>query len=331
MTGSARSRRVLLGAIAAGLTVGARAAAAQRAVSRTARVAWIGGAAGALPTPAYLEALREGLAERGWVEGRNLVLEARWGERDQAAALTQQLLRGGVDVIVAQGAMVLGAVRVSGAVPVVFGFSGDPVEARLVASLARPGGTATGIAMQSLGLVGKRLEYLKELVPRLQRIGILANPAHPGEQLELQASQQAAKRLGLLVSYRQVTGAADFDAAFERWSREHVDALVAFPDALVMSRAAQIAEFARGQRIGAVSGWAEFAEAGNLMTYGPSLRVTWRQAAGVVDRILRGAKPADLPVEQPLRYELVLNAKTARDLGLQVAPTLLLRVDRVID
>lgn len=331
MTVSARSRRVLLGAIAAGLTVGARAAAAQRAVSRTARVAWIGGAAGALPTPAYLEALREGLAERGWVEGRNLVLEARWGERDQAAALTQQLLRGGVDVIVAQGAMVLGAVRVSGAVPVVFGFSGDPVEARLVASLARPGGTATGIAMQSLGLVGKRLEYLKELVPRLQRIGILANPAHPGEQLELQASQQAAKRLGLLVSYRQVTGAADFDAAFERWSREHVDALVAFPDALVMSRAAQIAEFARGQRIGAVSGWAEFAEAGNLMTYGPSLRVTWRQAAGVVDRILRGAKPADLPVEQPLRYELVLNAKTARDLGLQVAPTLLLRVDRVID
>ena len=283
------------------------------------------------PTPAYLEALREGLRERGWVEGRNLVLDVRWGERDQAAALTQEALRGGADVIVAQGAMVLGAVRVNGSVPVVFGFSGDPVEAGLVASFARPGGTATGIAMQSLELVGKRLEYLKELVPRLRRIGILANPAHAGEQLELQASQQAAQRLGLVVSYRQASSAADFDAAFDVLARERVDALIAFPDALVMSQAPQIAEFARRQRIGAVSGWAEFAEAGNLMTYGPSLRVTWRQAATVVDRILRGAKPADLPVEQPLRYELVLNMKTARELGLQVPQRLLISAERLIE
>ena len=324
-------RRGLLGAAAASLAFGVRCAAAQGATPRTARVAWIGGAAGALPTPAYLEALRDGLRERGWVEGRNLVIDVRWGERDQAAALTQELLRGSPDVIVAQGVMVLGAVRVSGTVPVVFGFSGDPIEAGLVASFARPGGTATGIAMQSLELVGKRLEYLKELVPRLQRIGILANPAHPGEQLELQASQQAAQRLGMTVHYRQVMGAADFDKAFEALARERVEALVVFPDGLVMSRAAQIAEYARRQRIGAVSGWAEFAEAGNLMTYGPSLRVTWRQAATVVDRLLRGAKPADLPVEQPLRYELVLNMKTARELGLQVPRPLLLAAERLIE
>ncbi len=324
-------RRRLLGVAAASLAFGVRCAAAQGATQRTARVAWIGGAAGALPTPAYLEALRDGLRERGWVEGRNLVIDVRWGERDQAAALTQELLRGSPDVIVAQGVMVLGAVRVSGTVPVVFGFSGDPIEAGLVSSFARPGGTATGIAMQSLELVGKRLEYLKELVPRLQRIGILANPAHPGEQLELQASQQAAQRLGMTVHYRQVMGAADFDKAFEALARERVEALVVFPDGLAMSRAAQIAEFARRQRIGAVSGWAEFAEAGNLMTYGPNLRVTWRQAATVVDRVLRGAKPADLPVEQPLRYELVLNMKTVRELGLQVPQRLLLTAERLIE
>jgi len=164
MRGSLASRRGLLAGLAASLAFGVRAAVAQGAAPRTARVAWIGGAAGALPTPAYLDALRGGLRERGWVEGRNLVLEVLWGERDQAAALAQEVLRSGVDVIVAQGAMVLGVVRVSGTVPVVFGFSGDPVEAGLVASFARPGGSATGIAMQSLELVGKRLEYLKELV-----------------------------------------------------------------------------------------------------------------------------------------------------------------------
>lgn len=234
-------------------------------------------------------------------------------------------------MIVAQGAMVLGAVRVNGMVPVVFGFSGDPVEAGLVASFARPGGTATGIALQSLELVGKRLEYLKELVPRLQRIGILANPAHPGEQREFRASQQAAQRLGLVVRYRQVTGAADFAAAFDALARERVEALLAFPDGVMMSRAPQIAEFARRQRIGAASGWAEFAEAGNLMTYGPNLRVTWRQAATVVDRIPRGARPAELPVEQPLRYELVLNMKTARELGLHVPQRLLISAERLIE
>ena len=331
MTQNLPSRRRLFGAVAASLAFGVRGVAAQGGAARTARVAWIGGAAGALPTPAYLEALREGLRERGWVEGRNLVIDVRWGERDQAVALTQELLRGNPDVIVAQGATVLGAVRVNGAVPVVFGFSGDPVEAGLVASFARPGGTATGIAMQSLELVGKRLEYLKELVPRVQRIGILANPSHPGEQLELKASQEAAQRLGLVVHYRQVTGSAEFGPAFESLARERVDALVVFPDGVVMSRALEIAEFARRQRIGAVSGWAEFAEAGNLMTYGPSLRVTWRQAATVVDRVLRGAKPADLPVEQPLRYELVLNMKTARELGLRVPQPLLLAAERLIE
>jgi putative ABC transport system substrate-binding protein len=327
----ALARRRVMGALVAGMAVLRAPAKAQATAQRTARLAWIGGAAGALPTPAYLEALREGLRERGWIEGRNLVLEVRWGERDQAVALTQELLRGHPDVIVAQGAMVLGAVRVSGAVPVVFGFSGDPVEAGLVTSFARPGGMATGIAAQSLELVGKRLEYLKELVPKVQRIGILANPTHPGEQLELKASQEAARRLGLVVHYRQVTGAAEFGPALEALARERVDALVVFPDALVMSRAQEIADFARRQRIGAVSGWAEFAEAGNLMTYGPNLRVTWRQAAAVVDRILRGAKPADLPVEQPLRYELVLNMKTARELGLRVPQSLLLAAERVLE
>ena len=318
-------RRPLLGA--ALLAALAGGAAAQPAV---ARVAWLAGSAGPLPTPAYLQALRTGLRERGWTEGRNLRIEERWGDRDSAAALAAELLQLRPDVLVAQGAMVLGTRGLDTRTPIVFGFSGDPVEARLVASFARPGGQLTGVAMQSLELVGKRLELLRELMPRLARVAIIANPAHPGEQLELRASRAAADRLGLAVQYLPVGSARDIEAALAAVQRERAEAIVAFPDALIMSQARAFAAFAQRHRIPAVSGWSEFADEGNLATYGPNLRETWRQAAGFVDRLLRGARPADLPVEQPAQYELVVNLAAAEALGLAIPTAVSLRAERLI-
>jgi putative ABC transport system substrate-binding protein len=296
----------------------------------TARVGWLAGAAGPLPTPAYLEALRTGLSDRGWREGQNLVIEQRWGARDTSGKLALELVALGIDVLVAQGAMVLTVRDHDIRVPTVFGFSGDPVEARLVKSFSRPSGNLTGIAMQSLDLVGKRLELLKEFNPGINRVGIIANPAHPGENLELRASRSAAAALGLEVTYIPVKSGPDFNVAFERLLAERVEGLVAFPDALVMSMASAIAIFQRENRVPAVSGWSEFAEDGNLFTYGPNLRATWRQAAGFVDRVLQGANPAELPVEQPSVFELVVNARAAQALGMNIPRLIALRTDRTI-
>lgn len=324
-------RRVVSAGLLAATSLSGRASLAQLVTSGTVvRIAWIAGSAGPLPTPAYLEALRAGLRERGWIEGRNLVIDKRWGEPSSAAGLTTELLKLRPQVLVAQGAMVLGARTVDSAVPIVFGFSGDPVEAGLAASFARPGGRLTGIAMQSLELVGKRLEILKELMPRLTRVAILANPAHPGEQLELRASRAAADLLGLKLQYLPVTSARDFELAFPALLRERAEAIVAFPDALVMSQAKVIAEFSLRNRVPAVSGWSEFADEGNLLTYGPNLRTTWKQAAGVVDRILRGARPAELPVEQPSSFELVINQKAAEALGLTIPSAVAMRAERFV-
>jgi putative tryptophan/tyrosine transport system substrate-binding protein len=325
-----RRRIASAGLLAATVLAGQGLRAQTASGSTPVRIGWLAGSVGPLPTPAYLEALRDGLRERGWDEGRNLTVEIRWGDRDSAARLTAELLRLRPQVLVAQGAMVLGARTVDSTVPIIFGFSGDPVEAGLVNSFARPGGRLTGIAMQSLELVGKRLEVLKELMPQLSRVAIVANPAHPGEQLELRASRAAAMRLGLAVQYLPVSSARDFELAFPALLRERAEAIVAFPDALVMSQAKVIAAFSLMHRMPAVSGWSEFADEGNLLTYGPNLRSTWKQAAGVVDRVLRGARPADLPVEQPATFELVVNQRAADALGIAVAPAVAMRVDRVV-
>lgn len=325
-----RRRSVVIGGTSALVAGTAMVGPGSATAPTSARVGWLAGSAGPLPTPAYLEAMRKGLEERGWREGVNLQLEQRWGDRDSAPRLARELLARKPDVLAAQGAMVLGVRELGIAVPTVFGFSGDPVEAKLVASFARPGGTFTGIAMQSLELVGKRLEILQQFRPSLGKVGIIANPAHPGEQLELKASLAAAGALGLRITYVPVTSGSDFDVAFRKLLADGVEALVAFPDALVMSQAKIIAAFQRAHRIPAISGWSEFADDGNLSTYGPNLRATWQQAASFVDRILRGAKPSELPVEQPSAFELVVNAKAAAELGLAIPQIVALRTDRMI-
>ena len=277
-----------------------------------------------------VESFRQGLRELGYVEGQNIKIEYRGNEdRSQLAALAAELVREKVDVIVTQG-FATRAAQTAGPVPIVFGFSGDPVEAGLVNSLARPGGNMTGITMLAFELVGKRLEFLKEAVPKVSRVSVLASPAHPGEQRELSESQKTARNVGITLLYHQVNNTADVNAALDATIRDKANALLAFPDPVNTAHRVQIAEFAAKQRLPSVFGWSEYVEAGGLMAYGPDHDALWKRLAVYVDKILKGAKPADLPVEQPTKFEFVINLKTAKQIGLTIPPNVLARADKVI-
>jgi putative ABC transport system substrate-binding protein len=199
-----------------------------------------------------------------------------------------------------------------------------------VQSFARPGGSMTGVSLFTLALVGKRLELLKEILPSARRVALIANPQHPGEAQELDAAQGAAAKLGLAVRYFPVNGEAELDAAFADIARQRDDAIVAFADGFTMTFASRIAAFSLQHRIPAIDGWAEFAQQGNLLIYGPVIEEVHRRLAAFVDKIGRGAKPADLPVELPTKLELVVNMKTARAIGLAIPKAVLLRADQVI-
>ncbi len=295
------------------------------------RVGWLGWRADTTPTPSVpMQAFRAGLADLGWKEGDNLVLEVRIGEREQAPALAAELVRAGVDVVLAQGAMIFAARAHTGSTPLLFMINGDPIEAGLVASLARPGGLATGVTALGVELSGKRMEIIKGAKPGIKRVAILANGRHPGVTTELAASRAVASALGLDLNYFPINSADELDAALAALSAYKPDALVAFPDTLVNQLAKRIAEFSTRLRLPAISGWSEFALAGNLMSYGPNLGDTYRQLARYADKILRGAKPAELPVEQPTRLALTLNMSAASAIGLKLPQALMLRADEVI-
>ena len=283
------------------------------------------------PTAVY-EAFRLGLRDLGYVEGRNINLEYRSSsDRVQLADLAAELVRLNVDVIVAAGVATSSAKASTERIPVVFGFSGDPVAAGFVDSLARPGRNMTGIAFLALELVGKRLEFLKEAAPKISRVAVVAFPGHPGEPGEWKHTEAAARVLGLSLQRFEVRTAADFDPAFDAMEKGHVDAIHAFPDGVTLAQRARIAQVAVTRRLPSVFGWREYTEAGGLMSYGPVLDASWRRVAVFVDRILKGAKPAELPVEQPTKFELVINLKTAKALGLTISPSLLLRADQLIE
>jgi putative ABC transport system substrate-binding protein len=299
---------------------------------QSARIGWIGVGPSSGRTSMFLEAFRRGMRDLGYVEGQNVGIEARWadGGVDRAADLMAELVHLKVDVVVTQGPVVSVVKKTAGRIPIVFGFSGDPVEAGLVTSLSHPGGNLTGMTFLSTDLAGKRLELLKEISRGISRVAILANPQHPGERRDWQASQAAARNLGLKLQYFPVRTSADFDDAFGRIVAERAEAMDAFPDALVMLHRTSIAAFAVKQRIPAISGWRDFAVDGNVLTYGPSLWDSFRRLGTYVDKILKGAKPGDLPVEQPTKFELVINLKTARALGLTIPQSVLIRADEVI-
>jgi putative ABC transport system substrate-binding protein len=296
----------------------------------TARVPRIGFLAPHGQPVGRIESFRQGLRDLGYVEGQSIKIEYRGHEdRSQLAGLARELLRDKVELIVTQGAATRAAQTVA-TVPIVFGFSGDPVEAGLVKSLARPGGNLTGITMLAFELVGKRLEALKEVVPKISRVAVLSSPAHPGEQRELSETQRIARNVGITLLYHQVGNTADVNAALDATVRDSANALLAFPDPVTSSHRAQIAEFCAKQRLPSVFGWGDYVEAGGLMSYGPDHDALWKRLALYVDKILKGAKPAGLPVEQPTKFELVINLKTAKQIGLNIPPSVLARADRVI-
>ena len=266
--------------------------------------------------------------------GRNAVgieLRVVANNPERVKAAVDELIGAGVVLIMAQAAVGPAVHRVAaGRIPLVFAFSGDPVVAGMAESFARPGGNTTGMSFMALELVGKRLEVMKEIVPSVRRVAILTNPQHPGEKAELAASLDAAGRMGVKTVYVTILPGEKPDAAFDRIRHEGVDGIIVFQDAGMVSRAGLIAEFALKERLPAVSGWAQFAEAGFLATYGPNLQDVYRRLASYVDRIFKGARADSLPVELPTRLELAVNLKTAKALGVVVPESVRRRADEVI-
>ena len=326
------NRRTFVLTVGSGLLAAPGVARAQG--RKAARVGWVGAWYSREGAATFLDAFRQGMRERGYIEGQNLTIDARWMESasaDEAAGLTAELVRSKVDVLVAAGASIFGVKAAAGSVPVVFGYSGDPVAAKLVASLARPGGNLTGVTFLTLELAGKRVELLKEAAPRTSRLAILFNPLHIGEEEAVRESQAATQRLGLELQPFAVHSLAEVTAALDTMARGRINGVVALPNSLIMSQRNAIAEFAVRHRVPTMSGWEDFAIVdGNLMTYGPNLQEAWRHLATLVDKVLKGAKPDDLPVERPTTYQLIINLRTAKTLGLTIPRSLLLRADRLI-
>ena len=322
-------RRALLRVLAGSLAVAGWPA---RVVAAPPRVVWFSSGNEA-SAGAFLQALRDELRSLGYQEGRDVVIETRWldyrTDREQEIAAEIQATRPAVIVSQARAARIMKSLPAT--VPVVFGFSGDPVDAGLVESLARPGGQLTGITLLSYELVGKRIELLKEIAPGLRRIATIGSPEHAGEPREFAASQAAADRFGITTTHHPARNVPELDAALEAARAARAEALVVFPDPLTNGRRAAIAEFALRHRLPAISGWAVYADSGLLLSYGPNLVDAWRRVAYFVDRVLKGAKPAELPVELPRTIEMVVNLKAARALGVAVPPGVLVRANRVVE
>ncbi|MGB8604968.1 ABC transporter substrate-binding protein [Bradyrhizobium sp.] len=273
------------------------------------------------------------LRELGWIEGRNLTIEYRWaeGSSDRAAELAAEFVRLKVDVIVTYAnPMVIAAKQTTTVIPIVFAAAADPLGTGLVASLARPAGNVTGLSVQNTDLAGKHLELLRDLIPDLRRLAIVANVNNPASLLEMRAVQEAARTIGFEVAALEIRRAEDIAAAFEVL-RGHTEALYVCIDTMLFSNRIRISTLAIGARLPTMLSNREFVAAGGLMSYGPSFPDLFRRAGDYVDKILRGAKPADLPVEQPTKFDLVINLTTAKALGLTVPPTLLALASEVIE
>jgi len=280
------------------------------------------------------EDFRQGLRDLGYVEGRTIVIEYRWGEGsdEQFPRLAADLARLGADVIVAWGTpATLAAKNATNTIPIVMTGNGDPVGTGLVASLARPGGNITGLSSHNPGLEAKRLELLKELVPNLSHVAVLWNPANPLHGGLVREVKATASQLGVRLELVGVQGSTEFDAAFATMKKTRPDALIVEPDNFFYFHRKRIVDFATTSHLPAVFTLRGFADAGGLLAYGANYSALFRRAAIYVDKILKGAKPADLPVEQPTKFELVINLKTAKALGLTIPPSLRLRADQVIE
>ncbi len=324
------TRRAFVGTVVGGLLAAPLAAQAQPA-GKVYRIGWIspGTAADGLPN---LDALRAGLRELGYVEGRNLTVEARWadGQVPSLPRLASELVGLRVDVICTAGSQASGAAKQATAtIPIVFANVAFPDQTGLVASYARPGGNITGVAFIGPEY-GKRLELLKEVNPRMARVALIYNPDNRGSVLALQETKRWAKNLRLTLEPHELRGPADFERVFAAIGRARPDALMTTADPLIASYARRIVEFTAKNRLLSMYPGREFLVAGGLMFYGGSIPEMYRRAAVYVDRILKGAKPSELPVEQPIKFDMVINLKTAKALGVTIPQSLLLRADEVI-
>jgi putative tryptophan/tyrosine transport system substrate-binding protein len=328
------TRRVFVGSLAGGLLATSAAAEAQQA----AKVPRIGYLTGSLAANPHLpEAFRQGLRDLGYVEDRNVVIEYRSaeGKLERLPALAAELVALKVDVIVAAAGTVtaLAARQATGTLPIVFIGAGDPVSAGLVTSLARPGGNLTGLSALSPELVGKCLELLKQVVPGVSRIAFLWQAGVTPERMEreiLKEADVAARALGVQLQVVQVRGPADIDKAFSDMTRARAGALTVFSTPMFSGERKRLVDLAAKNRLPTMFSFRGYVDAGGLMAYGPNLADLARRAATYVDKILKGAKPGDLPVEQPTKFELVINLKTAKALGLTIPPSLLGRADEVV-
>jgi putative ABC transport system substrate-binding protein len=323
-------RRTFISGIALGLLAAPLTAAAQRP-SKVPRVGVIGEAS---RTDPLLAAFRQGLRELGYVEGQSIVIESRYarGALDRAPKLAAELLRLNVDVLVVGGTVAAQSAKtLTTTVPIVFALAGDPVGSGLVASLASPGGNATGLSDFAPELTGKQLELLKAAAPQVSRVTILCNPVNPATETALDRAREAARALVVELQILEIRQPSELASAFSALAAWHAGGLLALSDPVFGNDLAKLSKLAAKNRLPAVYASRRFVEAGGLLAYGPNLADNYRRAATYVDKILKGAKPGDLPIEQPTKIHLAINRKTAKALGITIPQELLIRADQVIE
>jgi putative ABC transport system substrate-binding protein len=281
----------------------------------------------------FLEAFRSGLAEFGYRENDNLEIEYRYGDDNllRVAPLATELVRKSVDLLVVQGAAVPLVYELKLSIPAVYVFSGDPVVAGLADSLAHPGGNMTGLTFMAAELNAKRLEILRDIVPGLQRVAIIANPEHPGSQIERTYSEETARKLGLEMQFFGTATESQLVSAFDGMDPRPPQAISLFADGFAIQYRQRIIDFGMKHRAPVISGWPVFAKSGAICSYGPKLSESYRRLAYYVDRVLKGTQPSELPIERPTKFETVLNMKTAKALGLTVPNSIIVSADELIE
>ena len=317
----------VVGGAAAAWPIAARAQQSRKLPT----IGFLGGAT-ASAWSSWSAAFVQRLRELGWSEGRTILIEYRWaeGRHERAAEIAAEFVRLKVDVILTSGGVLLAAKQATSTIPIVFAVANDPIGAGFVSSLARPGGNITGLSLQTTDLAAKRLELLREVIPGIHRLGVLANISNAAAVPEIDEVQAAARILDIDVAMFEMRRAEDITSAFATF-RNGTEAIYVCTDPLVLAQRARINTLAVAARLPTIYGPREHVEAGGLMSYGANFPDLFRRAADLVDKILRGAKPVDLPVEQPTKFDLVVNLTTAKALGLEIPPTLLARADEVIE
>ena len=319
----------LLGGAAVGWPLAARAQQAGKSPT----IGYLGANTSSIESY-FLSAFVQRLRELGWIEGRNVTIEYRWGQgrNERFAEIAAEFVRLNVDVILTSGtAPVMAAKQATSVIPIVFATAGDPISTGIVSNLARPGGNVTGLSLQQTDLATKRLELLREVIPGLRRLAIMAHSGAPAAVLEMNEVEAAADTLGLSVEIFKIRQAEDIAPSVFEVLKDRADALFVCTDPLVNTNRTRIVTLALGARLPTMYQLRDHVEVGGLMSYGPNLPDQFRRAAGCVDKILRGTKPGDIPVEQPTKFDLVINLTTAKALGLTIPESFLLRADEVIE